>query len=121
VDLLIVRRGERVTVDVQLHLLGEPGTGTLVNIELNALSIEVEATAIPGRIDLDIDGAQAGTQVHASDVILPAGATLVTDPDALVLSVATVVELEPEEPAEGEAAEGEAPGAGEPAVAGDES
>lgn len=88
VDLLIVRRGEKVTVDVHLNLVGEPVPGALVTSEFTSLSVEVEATAIPGGIDLDVTGLPIGTQIHARDITLPSGATLVTDPDVLVLNVA---------------------------------
>jgi large subunit ribosomal protein L25 len=116
VDLLIVRRGEKVTVDVAVHLVGDAAPGTLVNSSLTALSIEVEATAIPQQIQVDIDGAQAGTMIHAGQVSLPAGASLVTDPEALVVAVsAATEELAPA--AEGEAADGEAAAEGAAAEA----
>ena len=87
VDLLIVRRGEKVTVDVPLHLTGEPVSGALVTTEANTLSLEVEATSIPQAVEHDISGLEIGTQVLAGDVKLPAGATLATDPDALVVNI----------------------------------
>jgi large subunit ribosomal protein L25 len=90
VDLIVVRLGERVTVDVQLHVVGEPGPGGLVTIDLNTLSIEVEATAIPNSIEFSIEGAEIGTQVHASQIPLPEGATLVTDPETLAVTVSDV-------------------------------
>jgi large subunit ribosomal protein L25 len=87
VDLLIVRRGEKVTVDVALHVTGDAEPGTLVNHSLTTLSVEVEATHIPQQIEVDITGAQAGAMIHAGQVSLPEGATLVTDPEALVVAV----------------------------------
>lgn len=110
VDLLIVRRGERVTVDVSLHVSGEPVSGALVTTEATTLSLEVEATQIPQSVGFDISGLQIGTQVHAGQVELPAGATLVTDPDALVINIVDAERAgdtveEPEAAAEGEAAE----------------
>ena len=87
VDLLIVRRGEKVTVDVQVHVTGEPSIGALVTTEANTLSVEVEATQIPQSIEHDITGLDIGTQVLAGDIKLPAGATLVTDPEALVINI----------------------------------
>ncbi len=87
VDLLLVRRGERVVVDVPIVVVGDPAPDTLVTTELNALSIESEATAIPSGIEVSVDGAAAGTQVHAKDVALPTGVTLQTDPEALVVNV----------------------------------
>jgi large subunit ribosomal protein L25 len=106
VDLLVVRRGEKVTVDVAVHLVGEPASGTLVNSSLTQLSVEVEATNIPGQIKVDIEGAEAGTMIHAGSITLPEGATLVTDPEALVVAVTSATEDLAVE-AEGEATEGE--------------
>jgi len=115
VDLLLVRRGEKVTVDVPLHVVGDPVSGTLVTSELNTLSIEVEATHIPGSIEVSVEGAAAGTRILAGEIALPVGATLETDPEAMVLQVTlpAAEEAGEEEGAE-EAGEGEAPAA-EPA------
>jgi large subunit ribosomal protein L25 len=97
VDLLVVRRGERVRVDVAVRLVGDAAPGTLVNSALTALSVEVEATGIPQQIEVDLTGAEPGTLIHAGDVTLPPGATLVTDPDVLVAQVTGATEdLEPE-------------------------
>ena len=96
VDLVIVRRGEKVTVDVPLHLVGDPVPGVIPNVELNALPLLVEATSIPAAVQLSIENAQAGTQYHAGQIELPAGATLAGDPDALVV-VLTAAEAGPEE------------------------
>jgi large subunit ribosomal protein L25 len=87
VDLLIVRRGEKVTVDVPLHITGEPVPGALVTTEANTLSLEVEATTIPQSVEHDISGLPIGTQVLAADVKLPAGASLIGDPEALVVNI----------------------------------
>jgi large subunit ribosomal protein L25 len=88
VDLVIVRRGEKVVVEVPLHLTGSPGPDALVTSELNTLSLEVLATAIPQKIELSIEGLEAGTQIHAGQIELPEGATLAGDPEAIVLIVA---------------------------------
>ena len=142
-DLILVRQGEKVTVEVAIALVGEAAAETFVTIEHNTVSIEAEATAIPQSIEVNIDGAEVGTQIHASDLVLPAGATLAIDPEALVVNVTaatTVEELEADlaeaeaelgieheaaEAAEGEAApgaEGEAaPDAGEDAPDGESS
>jgi large subunit ribosomal protein L25 len=96
VDLLLVRRGEKVTVDVPLHLVGDPAPGVIPNVELNTLPLLVEATTIPAAVELSIEGAGAGTQFHARQVALPAGATLAGDPDALVV-VFNAPETGPEE------------------------
>lgn len=102
VDLLLVRSGEKVTVDIPLHVVGSAQNGTVVTQEHTSLSIEVEATHIPQSIELDIDGAAEGTQITAGQITLPAGATLVTDPEALVLAVSGLSAAEPA--AEGESA-----------------
>ena len=116
VDLLIVRRGEKVTVDVPVHLTGDAVPGTLVLHELTTLAIEVDALAIPERIEVSIDGAEAGTQVTAGTIALPAGATLVTDPEALVVAVQIAPTAEAMEGAT--EAEGETEASPEPAEQG---
>ncbi len=108
VDLVIVRRGERVTVEVPVHPVGEPAADTVLQVELNTLSVEVEATVIPSAVEVDIAGAAAGTQIHAAQVPLPAGATLAGDPDAIVLVVSGAETTD--EVAEAEAAEAEGQG-----------
>jgi large subunit ribosomal protein L25 len=87
VDLLLVRLGEKVTVEVPVHVQGEPLSGTLVTLELTTLSLLVEATTIPDSVSVDIAGAGDGTRVHAGEVALPEGATLASDAEALVLYV----------------------------------
>lgn len=87
VDLLIVRRGEKVTVDVPVHLVGEAAPGTLVLHETTLLAIEVDALAIPERLEVSLDGLDAGATVHAGAVPLPAGASLVTDAETVVVAV----------------------------------
>jgi large subunit ribosomal protein L25 len=89
VDLLLVRRGEKVTVEVPLHVTGSPAAGALANIELNSLSLEVEATTIPQGVELSVEGLEPGTQIHAGQIALPAGAALVGDPDAIALVIAS--------------------------------
>ena len=107
VDLLLIRRGEKVTVDIPIVLAGDAAAGTLVLTDLTTLSVEVEAMSIPESLVVDLSGAEAGTQFLAGDVPLPAGAGLVTDPDALVVSVQTAPTAEELE-AETEAAEADA-------------
>jgi large subunit ribosomal protein L25 len=89
VDLVLVRRGEKVTVDVPVHVTGEPAGDGLTTLELTTLSLEVEATAIPQAVEISVDGAEEGTQIHAGQITLPAGAALITDPEALVVVIAT--------------------------------
>lgn len=107
VDLLIVRRGEKVVVDVPVVMIGEAAPGALVSVEHNTLSVEAEATHIPGHIEVSIEGAEIGTQIHAGDIKLPTGVTLQVDAEALVVNV-TAPSAPEAEAAEGEAAEGEA-------------
>jgi large subunit ribosomal protein L25 len=87
IDLIVVRQGEKVSVDVPVHIEGESAPGTIHVVELNVLSLEVSATDIPQSVVVSIEGLEEGAQVHASDVVLPQGAVLVTDPEVLVTSV----------------------------------
>jgi large subunit ribosomal protein L25 len=111
VDLIEVRSGEKVTVEIQVRVTGNVFPGGLLDQQLVQISVEAEATHLPNGVDVDVEGMEIGTAVHASDVALPAGTTLVTDPEALVLHVlgAPTVDLGETEAAEGEAAEGEVP------------
>lgn len=103
VDLIIVRRGEKVTVDVALHVTGTPAPGALVTNE-PSLSVEVEATHIPQVIEVDVEGAEAGTLIHAREITLPVGATLVSDPELVAVHVSGADAAGEGQPAEGEAA-----------------
>jgi large subunit ribosomal protein L25 len=109
VDLILVRRGEKVTVEVRVRLVGEPEPGGMVNHELTELSVEAEATNIPSEVEVTVEGLAIGERVSAGDVSLPAGSTLVTDPDHTVVSILAPQTVE--EP-EAEAAEGEEAAAG---------
>jgi large subunit ribosomal protein L25 len=117
VDLIGVRRGEKVTVEIAVRVTGEVFSGGLLDQQLVTVSIEAEATHIPTGIDVDVEGMEVGTAVHAKDLVLPEGASLQTDPEALVLHVVEpAAEVAAEEAAQ-EAAEG---AAAEPAGAGTE-
>jgi large subunit ribosomal protein L25 len=107
VDLLVVRRGEKVTVDVPLHLEGEAGPETVVQQELTTLSVEADAANIPTAVTVSVEGLTAGAQLSAADVTLPEGTTLAGDPDQLVVVVSAVATAAQAE-AELEAAEAEA-------------
>jgi large subunit ribosomal protein L25 len=107
IDLVAVVRGEKVTVDVPVHVVGEAAADTLVVTENATVQLEAEATHIPESIEVSVEGAEAGTQVHASDLTLPSGATLVTDAEALVVNVTAAQSAEALE-ADLEAAEAEA-------------
>ncbi len=99
-DLLIVKRGEKVTADVNVTLTGDAGPGTLVTQESTTLSIEADALSIPEAIEVSIEGAEAGTQITAGAIELPKGVTLAGDPEALIVNV--IAAPAAEAPAEGE-------------------
>jgi large subunit ribosomal protein L25 len=105
VDLLTVRRGEKTTVDVPIVVVGEPGIDAIPNHQLNTVSIEADATRLPDSIEVDISGRTAGQNITAGDLVLPAGSTLVTDPEALVIGFLGAIS---EEALEAELAEAEA-------------
>jgi len=86
-DLVVVRRGEKVTVDVGVVLLGEAAPDTLVNLENNTVALEAEATHIPSSVEVDIAGLPAGTQIHARDLVVPEGSTLAVDGDVLIVNI----------------------------------
>jgi large subunit ribosomal protein L25 len=87
VDLLIVRRGEKVVVDVPVVITGEAVPGTLVTQELGALQVEADALAIPEEIEVSVQDAPEGTRVLAGEVPLPPEVQLRTDPEQLVINV----------------------------------
>jgi large subunit ribosomal protein L25 len=106
-DLLIVKRGEKVVVDVPVALAGDAGPGTLVTQEATTVSIEVDALNVPESIEVSIEGAEAGTQITAGQIELPKGAALSGDPEALIVNIivapaAEAVEGEGAGEAEGE-------------------
>ena len=133
-DLLVVKKGQKVTVDVPINLTGDAVPEALVVTENATVAIEAEATHIPESIEVSIEGAEVGTQVLAKDLILPSGATLAVDEEHLIINIVaapTQAEVEAElaeaeaeagiehdepESAEGEG-EGEAEGEGEGAPA----
>ena len=94
VDLVIVRKGEKVTVDVPVHIEGEAAPETVVTTDSNTLQLEVEATNIPESLTVSVEGLEAGTQILAGAVELPAGATLVTDAEALVVNITAMISQE---------------------------
>ncbi len=124
-DLLVVRRGEKVTVEVNVIVEGEAAYGTLVTQDANTIEIEADVQSIPESLTVSVEGAEIGTQFTASAITLPSGVTLISDPETLVVNVvaaptaedlesegageaaAEAAEGEPAEEAEGEA--GEAP------------
>ncbi|QDW29149.1 50S ribosomal protein L25/general stress protein Ctc [Arthrobacter sp. KBS0702] len=111
-DLLTVRKGEKVTVDVPVHVTGDVAPGNVHNLEMTTISLEAEATHLPTAVEVSIEGRAAGEHIHASDVVLPKGTVLLADADALVVNISEAVEILEEEetteeaaPAEGAAAE----------------
>jgi large subunit ribosomal protein L25 len=121
VDLLVIRRGEKVEVEVQVNITGEAGPGTLVTQDLNTLLVEADVSSIPESIDVSVEGLEVGTQILAGSLIMPANTDLKTDPEALVVNVVaapTAEDLEAEvdtegagvveEPSDAEVAEAEA-------------
>ncbi|WP_016697063.1 50S ribosomal protein L25/general stress protein Ctc [Actinoalloteichus spitiensis] len=111
VDLLLVKRGEKVTVEVPVAVTGEPGPGTLVDQELTEIQVEADALNIPESFEVSVAGAREGFQVTAADVALPSGITLVSEPTTLLVNVTaspTAAQMDTGEetaPAEGESAE----------------
>jgi large subunit ribosomal protein L25 len=87
VDLLAVRRGEKVTIDVPLQIVGEVVRGGLLAQENTTVSIEAEATNLPSGIEVNIEGVEIGSHITAADLALPAGATLAGDPDQVLLLI----------------------------------
>ncbi|MEV4647763.1 50S ribosomal protein L25/general stress protein Ctc [Saccharopolyspora sp. NPDC049357] len=105
VDLLLVKRGEKVTVNVPIVVSGDAASGALVSQELTEVEVEAEALHIPEQIELSIEGAEIGTQLHASDLKLPKGTTLVSDPETMVVNISeAAASMEEESASEGEEA-----------------
>jgi large subunit ribosomal protein L25 len=94
VDLVVVRKGEKVNVDVPVRLVGTAAVETVVSVENNTVELAVEATAIPDHVEVSIEGLRAGTQIHASDLVLPRGATLLTDIEALIVNITQAISEE---------------------------
>ena len=114
VDLVIVRSGEKVTVDIPVQVEGDAASETLVVVDQNSITVDAEATHIPQQIIVSIEGLQAGTQILARELTLPSGVSLAVDPDLLVVNV-TAAQTEAQ--AEAELAEAEAEAGIEPTVA----
>jgi large subunit ribosomal protein L25 len=87
VDLLVISRGEKVEVEVQLIVTGDAAPGTLVTQELNTLLVEADVSSIPESIEVSVEGARIGTQIQAADVVLPEGTELKSDAELLVANV----------------------------------
>jgi large subunit ribosomal protein L25 len=129
-DLVVVTKGEKVTVDIPVHVVGDAASETLVVTEHPTVSVEAEATHIPEYIEVSVEGAEVGTQILAKDLEVPAGSTVLDDEETLIVNVThapTAEEVEEElaategelgierEESEEEAAGGEAAAEGEAA------
>lgn len=109
-DLLVIKKGEKVTVEVPVHLEGHSFTGTVAEVEHHTVTVEAEATHIPEFVTVSIEGLHEGNQLHGKDVVLPTGVSLVSDPEALLVVIhlpqkasADLVEEEAEVKAEAKA------------------
>ncbi|UPL13174.1 50S ribosomal protein L25/general stress protein Ctc [Microbacterium galbinum] len=113
IDLLVVKKGEKVAIDVPIIVTGESAPGTIANLDATTLSIEAEATHIPQNVEVSVEGLEDGTHITAADVKLPKGSTLLTDAEVLVVAISIpALEVEEDEaPAEGEEAAAEEPAA----------
>ena len=87
VDLIIVKKGEKITVDVPLHIVGESAPGTIHVQDHTTLQVIAEATHIPDSFEANIEGLEEGHNLTAGDIKLPAGIELVTDPEAIVVNI----------------------------------
>ena len=117
IDLLVVKKGEKVQVEVPVLMVGEPFSGTIATLDNTTVRLEVEATNIPEHVEADVEGLEDGTHITAADLVLPKGATLLDEPDLLfvAVSIPTVAAEPEEEAAEAEAAEAAAERAAEAA------
>ena len=87
IDLLVVKKGEKVQVEVPVVVVGEPVSGTIANLDAQTVTLEVEATHIPQNVEVDVEGLEDGTHITAADLKLPKGAALVVEPELLVVAV----------------------------------
>ena len=94
IDFVAVRKGEKVTVEVPVHVTGEAARETFVQLENNVITLEAEATHIPEAIEISVEGAEAGTQITAAQLDLPTGSTLVSDAEQLIVNITQAVSAE---------------------------
>jgi large subunit ribosomal protein L25 len=87
VDLLLVRQGEKVSVDIPVNVVGEISSDGMLDVGHNTLAVEAEATNIPTEFEISVEGLQVGDAIHARDIKLPANVTLTGDPDAVLVHV----------------------------------
>nr|BBF96584.1 50S ribosomal protein L25 [Mycolicibacterium vaccae] len=106
-DLLVVRRGEKVTVEVQIVLEGDATPGTLVTQDANTIEIEADVQSIPEQFVVSVEGAEEGTQILAGQIELPEDVTLISDPETLVVNIVAAPSAEELESEGGGASVGE--------------
>lgn len=120
IDLLVVKKGEKVAIDLPVVVTGESFAGTIAALDAATLAVEAEATHIPENVEVSVEGLEEGAHITAADVKLPNGVTLVADPETLVVAIsvppAPVEDEASEAPAEGDA-EGDAEAPAEEAAA----
>lgn len=104
IDLLVVKKGEKVVVEVPIIVTGESFSGTIVTVDLATIKLEVEATDIPQHLEVSVEGLEEGSHITAGDVTLPKGATLLDEPDVLLVAVSLPAAEVAEEGAEEAAA-----------------
>ncbi|MEV8272454.1 50S ribosomal protein L25/general stress protein Ctc [Microbacterium sp. NPDC077184] len=92
IDLLVVKKGEKVEVDVPVVVVGEPFPGTIANLDAATIALEVEATHIPQNVEVDVEGLEDGTHITAADLTLPKGASLAVEGETLIVAVAIPVD-----------------------------
>ncbi|MGO2660747.1 50S ribosomal protein L25/general stress protein Ctc [Mycetocola reblochoni] len=105
IDLVVIKKGERVQVEVPVHTDGESFPGTVATLEVGAVNLEVGVTSIPQNVVVSVEGRNEGEHVYAKDIVLPEGATLLDDAELLVVQIAVPA---PEETDEETADEAEA-------------
>ncbi|MGB3731362.1 50S ribosomal protein L25/general stress protein Ctc [Microbacterium sp.] len=103
IDLLVVKKGEKVHVEVPIVVTGESFSGTIVTVDVATIKLEVEATNIPEHVEVSVEGLEEGSRITAGDVTLPRGASLIDDADLLLIAVSTPAAEEAEESSEAEA------------------
>lgn len=113
VDLFIVRKGEKVEVEVPIVVVGEPFSGAMMLQDLNTLRVKAEATDLPESIDVDIEGLKAGVVIHVKDLNIPVGSEVIDDEDQIVVNIVGKKVIEEDEDGEGSAES--APAAAAPA------
>jgi large subunit ribosomal protein L25 len=94
VDLLVIRRGEKVVVEVAIVITGDPVPGAFINQELNTLEVEADVSSIPEQIEVSIEGVEVGTQILAGSLTLPANTELRGDPEQLIVNVVAASEAD---------------------------